>query len=215
MDTTTPFITVTGADVNTSIGMLVKLDAEVGLLYSATPEGRSRYPRRPWIQSAIKYLPCASLHVCGRTARQDLMSGWLYDITDHVQRIQVNGILTIHECETLCAMYPKHTVITQHNRHNNSLLAVKAPNHALLVDSSGGRGILPTEWRAPDTDKPVGFAGGLGPDNLAAELERISSVAKTPWWVDVESKLRVDDWFSFQRARDCVTQFHIFLNHLP
>lgn len=80
---TIPDITLTGADASTCVQELVELAAahpalEVGLLYSATPEGRNRYPSLEWIHAATKalYGRCA-LHVCGATARARLVSGEL------------------------------------------------------------------------------------------------------------------------------------------
>lgn len=203
-----PSITVTGADERTDIFWLSKLDCEAGLLYTAMPEGRNRYPRREWLAEAVTRLPRAALHVCGRFARMQLVRRELVDLTDHVQRIQVNGALTVPECEEICAFYPKHTIITQHSRANQFLLAVKANNHAVLVDASGGRGVLPPLWRRPDTAMPVGFAGGLGPGNLAEQLHHISFVAVRPWWVDMEGRLRDDDWFACDKAQAAVEVFH-------
>jgi len=123
------------------------------------------------------------------------------------QRIQVNGLLEIPDVRHLCRLYPRHTIITQHTPKNRYLMAVNAENHVLLVDGSGGRGISPESWRQPDTAKVVGFAGGLGPDNLADELQTISRIARPGWWVDMEGKLRVDDWFSLELAGQCCAQF--------
>jgi phosphoribosylanthranilate isomerase len=123
------------------------------------------------------------------------------------QRIQVNGVLTDEEVEVLCGLYPRQTVITQHNPSNASLLAVSASNHALLIDASGGRGASPDRWEDVSTSKHVGFAGGLGPDNIASELGRIQGIARNGWWVDMEGKLRIDDWFSVERAAECIGMF--------
>lgn len=200
-----PFLTVTGADEKTDVAALAKLDAEIGLLYTETPEGRNRYPRWEWIRETSLELRRASLHVCGRGARAKLMEGSLP--VSGFQRIQVNGLLEIPDVRHLCRLYPRHTIITQHTPKNRYLMAVNAENHVLLVDGSGGRGISPESWRQPDTAKVVGFAGGLGPDNLADELQTISRIARPGWWVDMEGKLRVDDWFSLELAGQCCAQF--------
>jgi len=123
------------------------------------------------------------------------------------QRIQVNGGILALEVEHLCEMYPRHTIITQHHDNNAHLLFVRSLNHAVLLDTSGGRGISPSAWAQPATEKPVGFAGGLGPDNIARELQTILEIARPGWWADMEGKLRVDDWFSLELAGEVVAQF--------
>lgn len=203
--TCSPFLTVTGADERTDVTALAKLDAEIGLLYTETPEGRNRYPRWEWIRETSLELRRTSLHVCGRGARAKLMEGKLS--VSGFQRIQVNGGILALEVEHLCEMYPRHTIITQHHTYNAHLLAVRSINHAILIDASGGRGILPSGWSQPATEKAVGFAGGLGPDNLADELQTIGRIARPGWWVDMEGKLRVDDWFSLELAGEVVAQF--------
>lgn len=204
-----PFLTVTGADERTDVTALAKLDAEIGLLYTATPEGRNRYPGWDWIRETSLALRRASLHVCGRGARALLMDGKIP--VSGFQRIQVNGgILTI-EAARLCEMYPRHTIITQHNVNNAHLLNVIAENHALLIDTSGGQGKSPDSWSPPDTKKSVGFAGGLGPDNLAGELHKIEVIARAGWWADMEGKIRVDDWFSIEQATTCVDIFNTII----
>ena len=209
-----PTITLTGADERTDVGLLAGLDAEIGLLYTATPEGRNRYPRWEWISAAAAELPRASLHVCGRGARELLMAGVL-DVGSF-QRLQVNGALEPENVEALCCLYPEHTIITQHHPRNRALLAVEADNHAVLIDGSGGRGISPDGWEPPVTGKACGFAGGLGPDNLASEGAAICAVARPGWWADMEGKLRVDDWFSTELAAECVTVFRrLLIDTLP
>ena len=53
-----------------------------------------------------------------------------------------------------------------------------------------------------------GYAGGLGPDNLAVELASIKAVASSGWWVDMESKLRDEhDKFDVGRAEQCAAIF--------
>lgn len=215
-------ITLTGADERTDINLLAAMASacpalELGLLYTATPEGRSRYPSRNWLRAAAARLTGrVAIHVCGRGARAELIAGDLRDLTAHAQRVQVNGALGIADlvgCANQVA-----TLITQHNPVNAPLVEIDLDNHALLVDASGGRGLSPGAWRPPVTDKPVGFAGGLGPDNLPEEMERIAAVARPGAWIDMEGKLRAssrssahgtdqDDWFDLSLALRCVEQF--------
>lgn len=216
----TVLMTITGADERTPIDELARLTEqhswlEIGLLYTATPEGRNRYPGWEWLVDASKTLTgrCA-LHVCGRGARKSLLAGELTAITRHAARLQINGLLSPPEVRMFCAVHRYRTVITQDESENEELrLASTLPNHALLVDGSGGRGISPAEWTRPTTWKPVGFAGGLGPDNFAAELPKIAAVATGDWWVDMENRLRTDDWFDLEKANRAIEVFAAFLEH--
>lgn len=204
-------ITLTGIDERTptwAMADLSRMGAELGFLYTATPEGRNRYPSRSWMFSVIPIGAKCALHICGTKAREELKASKLSEIVGLVQRIQVNGSLSINEVEDICALYYTHTIITQHNERNGHLLRdVQAENHAVLIDASGGRGISPASWPQIATWKPVGFAGGLGPDNLATETPRIEAVAKAGAWVDMEGKLRVNDWFSVERAKAAIVAF--------
>jgi phosphoribosylanthranilate isomerase len=193
-------VTVTGADACTDITQLLRLveshpSLEIGLLYTATPEQRNRYPTLEWLHKAADALAsrCA-IHICGSGARQQLRDGTLSDLVGKAWRVQVNGLVQPDEVPVLAKRVP--LLITQHNEKNAQLAAGKfAVNHQLLVDGSGGTGTSPGQWTRPATTKRVGFAGGLGPDNIVAELPKIHAVAKGRYWIDLEGKLRTDDWF--------------------
>lgn len=204
-------IALTGADERTDLDALAALVqssplVEIGLLYTATPENRPRYPSRAWLRDATAKLSgrCA-IHVCGTRAKLELLAGDLRDLTAHAPRVQLNGTLTPVEVTKACRVVD--TLVTQHHAANAELLTVRARNHALLMDASGGRGIAPATWSPPDTDKPVGFAGGLGPLTLAEKLPQIMQVAKAGAWVDMEERLRVNDWFSVDLASQCAAIF--------
>jgi phosphoribosylanthranilate isomerase len=210
-----PGITVTGADESTALADLVSLlelspRVEIGLLYTETPEGRPRYPNISWLARVTRVLGkrCA-VHVCGQQARAATLSG--RDWIGRAGRIQLNGNITPDEVRECLRTYRTYDVqvITQYQAGKRVEDVVTGdPRHSLLVDASGGRGISPETWVRPETDHPVGFAGGLGPDNLETELPRIRAVARDPWWIDMEGKLRTpDDYFDPNRARDAIETF--------
>lgn len=202
-----PGMTLTGADYRTDVGALVDLlraypGLEIGLLYSATPEARRRYPDRGWLAETANALAgrCA-IHVCGRIARAQLIAGELEDLVAPAARVQVNGDVTPEELPLLAQRV--RMLITQFNPRVHDLSRERGVNnHQLLVDASGGRGISPSAWHRPNTGKVVGFAGGLGPHNLEAEASRLAMVAQTGWWLDMEESLRTDDWFDVARCRE-------------
>jgi hypothetical protein len=91
-------------------------------------------------------------------------------------------------------------LITQHNTENASLWPVLQPvdrsdgrgrRHQILMDASGGRGISPEVWPRPIAGVLCGYAGGLGPETILAELERISDVVGDGViWIDMEGRVR-------------------------
>lgn len=195
--------TVTGVDAHTRLSSIPP-GLEIGILYTALSDRRNRYPPRSTIARMLDELRGrnVSLHVCGRIARQWLLDYQLSDITHGVQRIQVNGEVEPHHLEQLCDMYGDHEIITQHNCSSNpKLLDLVLTNHSVLVDASGGRGITPYAWERPCTYKRVGFAGGLGPDNILASVNQIEKISTTPAWLDMESSMRDEnDWFNVNAA---------------
>lgn len=61
---------------------------------------------------------------------------------------------------------------------------------SVQFDASGGRGIAPASWPAPPAGPKVrvGYAGGLGPDNVA---EVIGVLKQSPGaWIDMETRIR-------------------------
>ena len=86
----------------------------------------------------------------------------------------------------------------------------------LLYDDSFGEGVKCNEWKAPLFDNVVqGYAGGLSPDNILTELEKIKKVVgkKQFIFVDAEGKLKGDDGhFSIKKAEKFVSQCVWFTN---
>jgi hypothetical protein len=61
-----------------------------------------------------------------------------------------------------------------------------------MYDSSYGYGICPDRWNPPVyNDRNMGYAGGLSPENVAQNLEKISQVVPKDYttWIDAEGKL--------------------------
>lgn len=202
-------ITLTGIDERTDLHAIKKITStghvEFAVLMSSSQENNHRYPSLEFIELAADLLQDKlAVHVCGRAARTYTLGGdaRYVEALKRVGRIQVNGRLSDEELRDYLSLYEYQRIITQHTEINRSLMLVWGDNrHELLVDNSGGRGILPGAWVRPNTSKPVGFAGGLGPDNLQREL------AKMPFfqWVDMESSLRdAENWFSIELAVKCI-----------
>ena len=197
-------VTLTGVDEFTPFDDIQALGqmpgVELAFLYSLDALG-SRFVSLAWLLAVLPRLRCrAALHVCGGSARRQLLDGELGACMPWLGRVQVNGPVGVGELQRLADAVPQ--LITQHDAYNEPLARVHAPGHALLVDGSGGLGILPARWQRPETDKPVGFAGGLSLGNLPVQWGRIASAATGPWWIDLETGLRSkDDRFDAVEAR--------------
>lgn len=220
-------ITLTGADDATDLAELAHLSAryplvEWGFLYSPKQQGKGgRYPSTATLLKAFHTLPetvRVALHVCGAgvphlLANEAEVEQLVGAVARRGGRVQLNFSQSREriDLEALSAFldrYPSLKVITQHNDANDLVwkhLGGHA-NYVALFDASGGRGIECSAWPAPLPGIHCGYAGGLGPDNLATELPRILVAARRqPHWIDMEGKLRTpDDRFDLQRAAACL-----------
>lgn len=194
---------------------------EWGILLSEKRTGGPRFPSETWIADLMN-LDCAdelvlSGHLCGKWVR-DLVLGertfqtWIegrgwprgfdrVQLNFHAQRHAWDApklVLALHAI----ALGPPDEVILQFDGVNHDMLSdVKAAasvNSTLsvvpLFDLSGGAGVLPEAWPAPCAHY-CGYAGGLSPDNLEAQLELIEKAAGPDQrvWIDVETHVRSED----------------------
>ena len=77
---------------------------------------------------------------------------------------------------------------------------------SFLLDSSGGRGIdTPVEI----VDVPgvhVGYAGGIGPDNVGQKLGRLLSYpSDVEFWIDMETRVRTDEKFDLDKVEEVLS----------
>lgn len=174
-----------------------------------------------------------SLHLCGEWVRSLLLGRVVFptEILNGFQRVQLNFHAEKSDYDAdafrdALAVFGDRELIFQIDGGDGAALMESTmidggPNHVPLFDLSGGAGIVPNEWprpeyvapRHPDDSGPDrailhGFAGGLGPGNIVAELGRIfdacerSQLDVPAIWIDMETKLRNDaDRFDFAACR--------------
>ncbi len=205
--------TLTGVDQATDIHRLVDISrrfsyVEWGILYSPDRQGAGRYPSSDYIAELLDALPefvRVALHVCGRGVDQVLAGeGTAATLAKTVAkrqgRMQINFNQTVRQFSAdafhvLFERHPQLSIITQHNRANTDVVDMLRgqARHCILFDASGGRGLQPEGWPEELPGINCGYAGGLGPDNIATQLPAIAtSAAGAPFWIDMEGKLRAD-----------------------
>lgn len=215
-------VTFTGADDSVKPEQLVALSArypliEWGILFSAERFGTPRYPSLPWLQRlrrvAIDGGLSLSAHLCGRYARQALKADWDWqravgEVSSVFGRVQIN-----------CSNNPEPSIMpmlrewptTQRiviqcgdkNRHWVEGEAEHGPfRFDVLYDNSGGRGVLARAWPFAVERTLCGYAGGLGPCNIADEIASIEAASLgRSFWIDMESKVRSDDGAAFDLGK--------------
>lgn len=210
-------VSLTGADDQVDPQDLVKLSAEFpfvewGILFSTSRQGTPRYPSEDWVRRLVEVSEGLNLaaHFCGQYMR-DTMEGnprWIREMAGF-QRIQIN-----------MATYPSIPLsqlawgmgdcgfefILQAKPETLDVVMLQAllmgrPHASILYDPSGGRGVEVTDWPpAPPAGIPMGFAGGIKPENVVSVLEAIGKRPE-PFWIDMESGIRTDDRFDLAKCR--------------
>ncbi len=223
-------VTVTGADDSVEPEDLLALQekypfAEFGILISAghLPDGTSRFPGTAWMRwlavlaEAHPELKLAG-HICGTLVRDIFLGSWriveqdyLHAITKYFGRLQINTHaqkIDYVEKDFLDGLLRQRLsgkgVIFQIDGVNDaafkSARAVR-PGAVGLFDLSHGAGLLPSSW--PLAMPPYcGYAGGLSPENVVAQLDKIAEAVKRAEsiegqnidiWIDAETHLRSDN----------------------
>ena len=217
-------VSLTGADDRVAPAALRALSeqfpvVEWAILSSQKQQGASRYPTEDWVAAFHRECPDVNkaIHLCGRDVDAFLAgAGWVLDKVSQFDRIQLNFNQRRQpkDLEALARVANglEQTIILQHNSANETLweqLRGEIPRLAFLFDSSGGRGLHPDAgWPAMLPGTVCGFAGGLGPHNVASELATIAGIAAGQrFWLDMESKLRaeLDDRFLVDTCRAVLT----------
>lgn len=217
-------VTITGADDSIEPESLLRLSQEFpfvewGILASQSKSMEPRYPSPSWVVDLQGIAQTSgamqlSLHICGKWARQVIAGTWTpsYGMLDSFQRVQLNvsnlpddGLS--EECTSLLGKLDSRQFVFQQNDYMASCAYDEGIDAAVLYDRSGGKGELPESWEVGIAGIYHGYAGGLGPDNLAIELPRIAEVAKdNRIWIDMETRVRSDDdkKFDLDKVRRCL-----------
>jgi hypothetical protein len=211
--------TLTGVDESTSFEWIVNTAqihprAEFGILLSVTADGSdNRYPSRGFIEKFAGAMQGAmvntAIHICGRAVKMFVEGdGDVRGLAARFGRVQLNfnaqHVPFSYDALDAAITSFSRPVITQHNEANACVAAnIKAPNHHVLFDASGGRGIHAKEWPERLNGKLYGYAGGFGPETLVFDIKGARDASgKAPFWIDMESRLRRQNWLDVTICED-------------
>lgn len=218
------WVSLTGAEDSVDPVALAQLGkehphAEWALLYVQEREGQGRNPSQAWRERFLSEMESSggrsALHLCARQSFERLLSEGVWDELKRYSRIQANLnsrgdffdkdqafkiwdalaggtgglIIQLHD-----AVEPWASEWMQ-KRGLDPLVTV-------LFDESKGRGKMPGVWRSKLEGIGCGYAGGLGPENIAEQMPAIVAAAGAPGcWIDMETRLRTDGLFDLDKCR--------------
>ena len=149
--------------------------------------------------------------ICTKGIIPDIIYDWIKIERTHnkplIKRIQLNMSQNTADNIDVCALRAifyefRHTeFIFQYNDKTRAAIEKLHKSYAkfsLLFDASGGNGVSPENWQKPVyTDHPMGYSGGLSPDNVVGNLRKIEKfVGDDQIWIDAEGKLKSQTLFS-------------------
>lgn len=213
-------VTITGADDRTDISEMQCLAAEFPFLEWAILYGLKVGPRNPsldWQKAFFAAdIPCAkAVHLCGIDACRELMTDRLPEHLHQADRLQINinaradDFVDEHVVQAYEAALPlwSNVVVQWHSRTQSNIQTLLERHTArddvhVLLDSSKGKGIVPAAWEVPVAvaGQYCGFAGGLGPHNVATVLAQLEPLGR-PYWIDMETHVRTGDALDLRKVR--------------
>ena len=202
-------VTLTGVDEQANPKALMELAEQyprvefAALAKSRTGTGDPEYHGKPTIQFLGEMGEAGvrtALHLCGRLARavatENRIPGEILELCRGFGRVQVNleeewflheRAKRAHQCVTGFA----------------DVVPVEHPKVEYLFDPSGGHGVDSLGmWPPPPRGRAVGYAGGIGPDNIEEALDFTSKYPDERLWLDMQRKLRDEsNRFDMRKAR--------------
>lgn len=185
---------------------------EWGVLFRPDRQGQPRYATADWVERLCSFRRSMNLaaHLCERRVQEVLngQSEFLQQLQDWgFERVQinataVNGVDTSRLAESVTAFrevvtkFPQIEFILQKNDETKPLWqgmldAGLPPNISMLVDESKGTGVMASAWPLAPSDYRIGYAGGIGPNNIRQVLRDVTTAARgNAVWIDMESSLR-------------------------
>lgn len=232
-------VTFTGVDIHTDLEELKRISllglnylTEWGILLS-TSENKMFDDARYSSVDDIKKIALSlqeyknkgifnlSLHVCGKESKlllEQSDQSKAIELFELFNRVQINTVfndISIKQYENLSKKYDKTFFITQDNRKNNKFLKTINDwghlNTHLLIDSSGGRGIL-GQWEKVQFSNMFAYAGGLGPDNIIEEYKKINTIADKVYGIDMEGKIRTDGKLDLLKIKQTVENLNTIID---
>ncbi len=177
-------------------------------------------PRRLNLAMHVNMEYCA--HMCRGLIHDDLAQ-WFFAVRPDdnmpiIKRWQINYSenkcsINPYSLMDMLNTYSDYEFIMQHdstpasNMVLDRLKGIRASNKfSVLYNASVASG-SPVQWRAPYARYKTGYSGGLGPENIAGQLDNIAAVAgRRIIWVDANDTLKTPgtDTFDIARAREYV-----------
>jgi hypothetical protein len=147
-----------------------------------------------WVESFCEGRPCVEV--------ESLLAQKYSGREPVFQRVQLNFKVgrektpDLDALERLIHKYLWHRFILSDNESNAAVIKKLHGRHLrfdCLYDSSHGEGISAKEWKAPRYKRVFqGYAGGLSPENIRQELDRIAAVVpeEREIFIDAEGRLK-------------------------
>jgi hypothetical protein len=191
---------------------------------SRRSQGGKRFAGENWIKEFVSLnLPYTAGHLCGEYVKE-FLNGNLSFINKNeefwhaIQRIQINTHGELHQFEGeklekgIISLPSNITEIIFQIDNINDHIRIHAekftnPSISGLHDLSHGAGISPEKWLKKEIAFQRGYAGGLGPDNIVSELEKIEeAVGDARIWIDMETNIRSnkDKQFDLEKVEFCL-----------
>ena len=211
-------ITFTGIDWKTDINELYEIQkqypyVEWGVLVSKNWQTNGNRYFNPNFLDSLDNTLNLSAHMCGSIAREavngnlELFRTWANGFGYLFRRCQLNvagskSNPTKFEYKGDIGDYFEEVILQQKGVNDCDLfLNCNMNRHiSVLLDASGGNGI-DTDIELLNLPVKVGYAGGINADNVAEKLTYLDKNCKTPYWIDMESGVRTNDWFDLDKVK--------------
>ena len=214
---------------------------EVAVLYSANQQDADRYPlvekARDILRTARAAGQRTAVHICGRAARsllqdveEDAAGIRVFSsagpLISAAQRVQVNvgeefwpdGDGRYKQAWLVARAIGRPVIVQSRSIGGWPDVEHFGPGASRMVpflfDRSAGTGAAPIDWPFPRANLLVGYAGGLGPDNVADLCASIAGarIDGSRWWLDMESRIRAPFALVDRRADEPPTQTFVSID---